>query len=324
MRKFIKVLAEEIIGGKDLSLKEAEDLISLKGCDLPLLLEAAARVCQHFRANKVNLCSITNAKSGACSQDCKFCAQSAAYKTDVPVYPLIEPQEMLRRAGLAHESFSKRFCFVTSGESLGEDEFDKICEGLHLIKSRFSDLKLDASLGFLTQGRAKRLKQTGLSRYNHNLETSSDYFPKICSTHTYLKRVETVQAVKEAGLEVCCGGIFGLGESQQDRLKLSLALRDLEVDCIPLNFLNPISATPLGHQKKLTYKECLKIISIFRLVHPRREIKVCGGRESVLGNKQSLIFKAGADSIIFGDYLTTKGNSPNQDLEMIKAAGLSI
>ncbi len=324
MEKQIKKFADRVIAGGILSFEDSKRLLAVQDDNLKYLLNAANRIREHFRSDKVSLCSITNAKSGSCNQDCKFCAQSVFHNTATKTHPLIEPQEMLRRAEIAQNTPTQRFCLVTSGRSLSDEEIDNVCLGLRLIKEKFPGLKLDASLGLLTKERIEKLKQSGLSRYNHNLETSKNYFKNICTTHTFEQRVRTVKLVKAAGLEICCGGIFGLGESEIDRLELAVALRELDVDCIPINLLNPIAGTPLESQKILSAEEAFKIIAILRFLNPGKEIKICGGRQSVLKDKQSQIFFAGADSIIMGDYLTTKGNPASQDLEMIQSLGLKI
>lgn len=324
MQNVIKQFADKVIAGGVITFEEARGLLFAQGDDLRCLLQEASRIREHFRSDKVSLCSITNAKSGSCNQDCKFCAQSVFHNTDTKIHPLIEPQEMLSRAEAAQKTRTQRFCLVTSGRTLSDVEIDTICLGLKMIKEKFPGLKLDASLGLLTRERIEKLKAAGLSRYNHNLETSKNYFSNICTTHTFEQRVETVRLVKAAGLEICCGGIFGLGESEIDRLELGLALRELDVDCIPINLLNPIAGTPLESQKILSADEAFKNIAILRFLNPKKEIKICGGRQTVLKEKQSQIFSAGADSIILGDYLTTKGSLASQDLEMIQSLGLKV
>ncbi len=322
MKKYIKELAEKVVRGEFLEKEEAKKLLSIDSVSLSGLLEQANRIRAYFRGRKVHLCSITNAKSGACSQDCKFCSQSIHYSTNTPAYPLIEPGEMLARAEFAFKKKTERFCLVTSGGKLTDKEIDLVCTGIRLIKNLFPTLKLDASLGAISKKNAKKLKQAGLIRYNHNLETSENFFPKICTTHTFKQRFSTVRILKEVGLEVCCGGIFGLGESEIDRLNLAFSLRKLDVDCIPINLLNPIKGTPLENNQLLSHQEAFKMIAIFRFIHPEKEIKICGGRQAVLKDKQSGIFFAGADSIILGDYLTTKGSKPSDDFVMIKSLGL--
>ncbi|MEW6009447.1 MAG: biotin synthase BioB [Candidatus Omnitrophota bacterium] len=324
MRKVIVNLANKIISGGALEYKEAKELLSQAKEDLSGLLEQANRIRSCFRGNRVHFCSITNAKSGACNQDCKFCAQSAHHNSNVSSYPLINPDLMLPKAKIAFENKAERFCLVTSGPNLTDKEIDLICAGIRLIKNSFPGLKLDASLGAISKKNAKKLKKAGLTRYNHNLETSEKFFPKICTTHTFKQRFLTVKLLKEVGLEVCSGGIFGLGESDIDRLNLGFSLRDLDVDCIPINLLNPLKGTPLENKKKISYEEAFKMIAIFRFIHPQKEIKICGGRQAVLKDKQSKIFFAGADSIILGDYLTTEGSAPTDDIAMIKRLGLEV
>jgi biotin synthase len=324
MSYLVQRLADKVINGGSLSYADAEGFLDIANVDLPVLLSQANRIRTYFRKDKISLCSITNAKSGSCSQDCKFCAQSANHKTGSPRYPLITPAEMLNRARRAVESKTERFCLVTSGGQLSAEEFADICRGLILIKKEFPGLKLDASLGKLTLERAQELKQAGLSRYNHNLETVASYFSKICTTHTFQDRLETVRLLKKSGLEVCCGGIFGLGETSQQRLELGFALRQLDVDCIPINLLNPIAGTPLEKQVVLDFDEIFKMIAIFRFIHPKKEIKICGGRQAILKDRQSQIFSAGADSIILGDYLTTKGSLSQDDFAMIESLGLRV
>ncbi|MFC1704088.1 biotin synthase BioB [Candidatus Omnitrophota bacterium] len=324
MRDFINQQKNKILQGVALSKDSATKLLDVQGKDLYILFSAANEIRTHFRGNKAHLCAITNAKSGKCSEDCAFCAQSSHYSTSQPSYPLIDPQEMLVRAEKAVEAKTHRFCLVVSGCSLNEQELAFLCEGIRLIKNKFPNLLLDASLGQLTEAQAQRLKDAGLSRYNHNIETVEDFFSKIVTTHTFKDRVKTLRVLKKVGLEICCGGIFGLGESPKQRIEFAYALKDLDIDCIPLNFLNPIAGTPLENSAPIAPLELVKIVAIFRLVHPKKEIKICGGRESCLKELQSLIFQAGSDSIIIGDYLTTKGNKAEEDLKMVKASGLEV
>ncbi|MDP2939193.1 MAG: biotin synthase BioB [Candidatus Omnitrophota bacterium] len=324
MRKLIKGITKRILQGLEISFNDAQPLLSLRPNDLDFLFENANSIRERFRGNRVGLCSITNAKSGGCLEDCAFCSQSNFHHTNIKTYPLITPKGMLGRAKKACETKAHRFCLVTSGCSLTEDELDNICFGLNLIKNKFPDLKLDASLGVISLEDAKKLKQAGLSRYNHNLEACEEFFPKVCTTHTFSARKRTILNLKKAGLEVCCGGIFGLGESEIERLKLGFILKELDVDCIPLNFLNPIPGTRLENNLKPKPLELLKMVAIYRFIHPKKEIKICGGRENNLKRSQAMIFKAGADSIIIGGYLTTRGNPVEKDLEMIKSLGLEV
>lgn len=324
MKKIIQKLSHKIINNAEINFEETKKLLAFESDDLEFLFQAASRIRYNFRGNRVGLCSITNAKSGNCSQDCAFCAQSSHHKTNAETYPLISLDEMLKRAERILEYKAHRFCLVTSGCKLSEDELQRICLGLSLIKNKFPQLKLDASLGEISFEQAIKLKDAGLTRYNHNLETCEEFFPRVCTTHTFADRVKTIKNLKKSGLEVCCGGIFGLGESEEERLKFGFTLKELDVDCIPINFLNPIPGTIFANNSLPNPLELLKMVAIFRFIHPKKEIKICAGRENNLGKLEPWIFKAGADSIIIGGYLTTSGNPADKDLEMIKSCGLEV
>ncbi|OGX30525.1 MAG: biotin synthase BioB [Omnitrophica WOR_2 bacterium RIFCSPHIGHO2_02_FULL_46_37] len=239
------------------------------------------------------------------------------------MYPLLEPDEIYRRAKRAEDSGAGYFCIVTSGRRLQDKkDFLKICKAISKIRSKLK-LNVDASLGELSLEEARALKHAGLFRYNHNLETARSLYAQVCSTHTYSDRLKTIENVKRAGLELCCGGIFGMGETWAQRLEFAFALKNLNPECIPLNFLNPIPGTKLQNQNPLLPLEFLKIIALFRFLFPEQEIKICGGREANLRSLQPFLFLAGADSIILGDYLTTKGNPSQYDLQMIQDLGLT-
>ncbi|MBL7198077.1 MAG: biotin synthase BioB [Candidatus Omnitrophica bacterium] len=321
----INDIKKRILQGGDLTFDEAMSLIEIKDCDnLEALFMAANKIREKFRGNRVDLCSITNAKSGNCSQDCAFCAQSAHSKTEVNIYPLISAEEIVERAKEACLNKSHRFCIVTSGCFVEEREFQEICKAIRLIKENFPSLKMDASLGKLTKDQACSLKEAGLDRYNHNIETVESFFSKICTTHTFQDRLETLKILKEVGIEICCGGIIGLGETNRQRIEFAFYLKDIDVDCVPINFLNPVKGTSFQDNNVPPPLELLKIISIFRLILPKKQIRICGGRERNLRELQSQIFFAGADAIILGNYLTTKGDEPHQDLQMIYDLGLKI
>jgi len=321
----IKDIEAKILSGRDLSFDEADSLIKInEACDLQALFETANRVREKFRGDRVDLCSITNAKSGNCSQDCAFCAQSSHHNTKANTYPFVSVEEILERAKHAFDSKAHRFCIVTSGCFVDEKELQEICRVVTLIKKNFPTLKMDASLGKLTREQARSLKDAGLDRYNHNIETTESLFGQICTTHSFKDRLETIRILKEVGIEVCCGGIIGLGENDRQRIEFAFYLKELDVDCVPINFLNPVGGTPLENNKIPEPLELLKIISVFRLILPKKQIRICGGRQKNLGQHQSRIFFAGADAIIIGDYLTTKGSQPNEDLQMISDLGLRI
>jgi biotin synthase len=296
-----------------------EDAIYLTASPIFELLFWANFIRERFKAKKIDTCSIINAKSGRCPEDCKFCAQSAHYKTEVAQYPLVSREKVIESAHSAR--FSKRFGIVTSGRSLKEDEIEKVCEMIEVIKTNISPC---ASLGRLTRDYANQLKSAGLARYHHNLETSETFFAKICTTHTYKERIESIEVAKSAGLEVCSGGIFGLGEDWSDRISLAFKLRELEIDSIPLNFLNPVSGTPLGERERLSPFEALRIIAIFRFIHPKRDIKIGGGREVTLRDLQSWMYYAGANGVMIGNYLTTAGRPQEEDIRLIEDLGLCV
>jgi len=285
------------------------------------LLRAADRLCRQLRGRSVYLCSIVAVKLGRCGEDCRWCAQSAHWNTGIRPHPLMAAEELLRVAQEAAEAGARNFCLVSSGGHLSPEEFDAVLATGREIGRR-TGLKMCASLGALTPEAARRLVDAGFVRYNHNLETSARYFPKVCSTHTYEDRVRSARAVRDAGLELCCGGLFGMGETDEDRVDLAMAVRDLEADVVPLNFLHPIPGTPLGDAAALEPLKILSIIAIFRLLLPDRLIKVAGGRGRNLRDLQSLAFLAGADSCIIGNYLTTTGRPPEEDLAMFRDLGL--
>ncbi len=293
-----------------------------KGAEVYDLFALANRVREKFRGNSVDLCSIINAKSGACPEDCSFCAQSAYSKTDTNVYPLLNKEKILDAAVSAKKYGVKRFCIVTSGKKPSNKELDEIC---HFIsKIRGLGLLPCATLGMLDIGQLRQLKDAGLNRYHHNLETSEHFFSEICTTHTYIDKIKTIEAAKSLGLSICSGGIFGLGESWEDRIDMAFALKEIGVDSVPLNFFTPVKGTALGERGFLNPLEALKIIAVYRLILPRMEIRVCGGRAVTLRDLNSQIFLAGADGLLLGHYLTTQGRNPEDDLQMIKDSGLGI
>lgn len=290
--------------------------------DIYDLLYVANRIRQKNVGDKIKLCSIVNAKSGKCSEDCKFCAQSNYYETDSLEYGFKDPYEILSIAKETEKNGSPRFCIVTSGRAIrSEQDWQKIYNTIKLIKKE-TRLKVEASLGCIDLDHARLLKEAGLTRYNHNLETSRGFFPNICTTHSFDNRLSTAKIIKEVDLELCSGGIFGLGEDWEDRIALAFILKDLDPDSIPLNFLRPVHGTPLGDIKLLSPHDILRIIAIFRIVLPASDIFICGGREYNLRNLQSWMFYAGANATMLGNYLTTTGRPPSEDLQMIEDLGL--
>lgn len=324
MDKFLHKLKNKVLEGGSVTFCEAEKLYSIPDARIMQLLSVVSEITKKYRKDTVNLCAITNARSGLCPEDCSFCAQSARHDSGIAVYPLISQEEMFKRAKNAVKDKTNRFCIVTSGRGVKDEEIDTVCLSIEKIKNKFPFLKMDASLGILTKEQVIKLKKSGLDRYNHNLETAESFFEQICSTHTYRDRLQTIRFVKEAGIEICCGGIIGLGESQKQRIEFAFSLKDLGIDSLPLNFLNPVPKTRLEKNAPLPPVVILKTIALFRFVLPEKEIRICGGRQANLRSMQPLIFMAGADAIIIGNYLTTRGTSPQEDIQMIKDLGLRI
>jgi biotin synthase len=268
------------------------------------------------RQTAVDLCSIVSAKTGACKEDCTYCAQSRVSTADIETHPLIDRKTLLERARAARESGVKRFCIVTGGRTTTGGELEAIAEMISEIRNL--GLLPCATLGLLGLEELKALKEAGLHRYHHNIETSRRFFPEICTTHTYDQKIMTIKASKSAGLSLCSGGIFGLGESWEDRVDMAVELRELGADSVPINFLVPVKGTPLENLDPLPPIEALKIISLMRFMLPDKEIRVCGGRFQTLGEMNSFVFMAGADGLLTGDCLTTKGISIEHDLKLIE------
>jgi biotin synthase len=286
------------------------------------LLAAAFRIRQRFFGKQVQLYMLANAKSGLCPEDCGYCSQSRVSEAEIPRYSLLNKTQLLAAAALAAERRARTFCMVISGRSPTERELRAITEVVPEIKARYP-LKICACLGLLDDDQARQLADCGVDRVNHNLNTSQRHYPSICSTHTYEDRLATLLACRNAGIELCSGGIIGMGESDQDVVDLAFALRELGVHSIPLNFLNPIDGTPLAHTWRLTPAYCLKVLCLFRFANPDKEIRIAGGRELHLRSLQPLGLYA-ANSIFVGDYLTTEGQPADTDFQMIRDLGFDI
>lgn len=285
------------------------------------LITCANKIRQRFKGRLVFNCGIVNAKSGRCAEDCAFCAQSAHHQGRAEVYTLRSADELIEAGLRLAAAGATHYAMVTSGTQLNSRELAVVCRAAETLREA-TDLHLCASLGMLTQQSASQLKACGITRYHHNLETARSYFDHICTTHSYDADVETILSAKTAGLEVCSGGIFGMGESWAQRLELAFTLRELNVDAIPVNFLNPIAGTPLAGQSLMNPLDALACIALFRFIHPRRDITICGGREKTLKDFQSWIFYSGANGLMVGNYLTTQGRDTKMDLEMIAQLGL--
>jgi biotin synthase len=318
----IKELESKTTESRQITFQEAVFLSNLNDQDIFDLIASANRIRVKFKGNKISLCSIVNAKSGRCPEDCVFCSQSIHFKTNIDEYPLIKSEEILEKADEALSHGAQKFGIVTSGRKLStEQELNEICETIKKLKKE-GKIHRCASLGMLGRDELLKLKEAGLEEYHHNLETSRSYFPKVCTTHDYEEDVETVRTAKSLGLRTCCGGIFGLGESMEQRIELAFTLNELNVDSVPLNFLHPIKGTKSESFPSLKPLEILKIIALYRFLLPTKDIKIAGGREHNLRDFQSMIFAAGANSTMVGNYLTTKGRAYQDDLQMIKDMGL--
>ena len=306
-----------------LSFEDGLEVLRTPDERLPDLLARANQVRLESKGRSIKLCGIVNAKSGLCPEDCAFCAQSSHHSSDAPAFPLLEGEDLVEAAGEALERGATEFSIVTSGRSVsGLTELETVGDAVERI-SRMDGLEPCASLGLLERPALAYLKRRGLRKYHHNLEAAPSFFPQICGTHDQAEDVATVREAKAEGLSVCCGGILGMGESPEQRVELAFALRELNVDCVPLNFLNPIPGTPLHERPLVSPAEALKIIALFRLALPDKDIFVSGGREVTLRGLQGAMFWAGANGTLVGNYLTTQGRSPEEDLTLISDLGLS-
>jgi biotin synthase len=317
-------LAETIMedGGYRLSSDEACRLAMLPDDETINLIMCADKIRRKFKQNRIVTCSITNAKSGFCSEDCAFCAQSSHHETAIEPHPLLSEEKLVGDAVSLYERGATEYSMVTSGYMLTDEEMERIGKAAVKIKEK-TGLSICSSLGVLTEARARQLKKSGLTAYHHNLETARSFFDQVCTTHDYEEDVQTVRIAKAAGLKTCSGGILGLGETWEQRVELAITLRDLDVDSIPINFLNPIPGTRMEERTLLSPMDALKSIALFRFINPRKDITICGGREVTLRDLQSWIFAAGANGLLIGNYLTTQGRDCKADMDMIKDLGLT-
>jgi biotin synthase len=317
-------LGQQVLSGGSISRAEALWLFHLESsADILDLLSWANRIRESFKGNKIHLCSIVNAKAGSCSENCSFCAQSSFYQTGSPKYGFIDPEPVLEAAEEAGKNSVTAVGLVAAWKGLNEGPIlDEVCDRIREIKAG-GKTRPDASLGIIKkQAVADRLKEAGLECYGHNLESSRRFFPKTCSTHTFDDRLETISYLKKAGIKICSGGIIGMGETREDRCDLAFELRAIGANVVPINILNPIPGTPFEENPPLPVLEILKTIACFRLILPRQEIMIAGGRTVNLRDAQSMIFMAGASALMVGNYLTTLNQPVEKDLQMIKDLGL--
>ncbi len=315
-------LAERSLAGDSLTVAEAESILAAPDTELLALLDAAYQVRRHHFGNQVQLYLLMNAKSGLCPEDCHYCSQSKVSEAEIPKYNLLSRDKLLDGARVAAERQAKTYCIVISARGPNERELKAVETIVPEIKQRYN-LNICACLGLLTPEQADRLAACGVDRVNHNLNTGEGHYQNICTTHGYADRVATLKAVRQAGMEMCSGGIIGMGEQPRDVVAMAMELRDLGVHSIPVNFLNPIEGTPLAGPSSLTPQYCLKVLSMFRLVCPDREIRIAGGRELHLRSLQPLGLYP-ANSIFVGDYLTTQGQAPEADYQMLRDLGFEI
>ncbi|MEN6452272.1 MAG: biotin synthase BioB [Thermoguttaceae bacterium] len=320
-------LSSRVLDGVQLTPDEGLTILRSRDEELLDLLSAAYQVRHRSFGNRVDLNFLVNAKSGLCGEDCGYCAQSRVSKAPIPRYPLLSTEQILDGARMAAERKAKTYCTVISGRSPSDRELETLANVVPRVKADYG-LKICFSVGLLSLDQARRLKACGVDRINHNLNTGERFYPNVCTTHTYQDRLRTLENVREAGMEICSGGIIGMGEEDTDVVDLALRLGRLQAEAVPVNFLIPIAGIGLVDQAKgpparLNPRYCLKVLSLFRLANPRAELRVAGGRELHLGPLQPLCLYP-ANSIFVGDYLTAKGQPPEEDYRMIEALGFTI
>ncbi|MBN1788122.1 MAG: biotin synthase BioB [Sedimentisphaerales bacterium] len=320
MNEKVTKIAKRVLNSEDIDRSRIEHLFSLGDEDFEDLLYWANKIRQKFFGNKIKVCSIVPGRLGGCSQDCKFCAQSARYETSFKETKILTDAQILDAAREAKQKGVPNFGIVYSGRSVTEKELQRLEKLIGEMKDTIG-IGVCASLGIIDFDQAERLAKAGLARYNHNLETSRNNFKNIVTTHEYDKRVETIKAAKKAGLGICAGGIFGIGETDADRIDLAIELCQLDVDMVPMNFLHPIAGTPLADFPTMQPREILRLIALYRFILPKVDIKVAGGRVLNLRDMQSWMFRAGATAILSGNYLTTAGRAVEEDLQMLEDLG---
>lgn len=315
-------LADRALDGHAVTTEEALAVLRSSDDDLLAVLHGAFRLRARHHGRDVRIHVLRNAKSGLCPEDCAFCSQSVLNHSGVTRYQLQTLEELVDGARAAHRMGAVKYCMVTSTRGPSQRELDLICESVRRIKAEMN-IRVCTSLGLLKDGQAEQLAAAGVDRFNHNLETSRRFFPEICTSHSFDDRVRTVERVKAAGMEACCGGIMGMGETDEDRVTLALELRALEVESIPVNFLDPRPGTPLAGRARLSPQDCLRALAMFRFVNPSRDIRVAGGREVNLRHLQPLALYP-ANSLFCNGYLTTPGQGYEADLRMIQDTGFQV
>lgn len=319
MDRNLEGLKQKVLEGGQIG---KEDALWLAGQPLEGLCRAADEIRRNFCGNQFDLCTIINGKSGKCTEDCKYCAQSSFYHTEVESYPLLGTEELVRQAEYNSRRGVPRYSIVTSGKKLGSREVEQACRSIQRIKETV-DISVCVSFGLLEEKEFRKVKQAGAARVHNNLEASAGYFPSVCTTHTQQDKIDALKAARRAGLSICSGGIMGLGERMEDRIDLALALRELEVESVPINMLNPIPGTPYENNERLTEEDMCRIVAVFRFLLPKAFIRLAGGRGLMAGQGRKC-FQSGANAAITGDMLTTAGITIQRDLEMLEELGYQV
>ncbi len=297
-----------------------EELLKMYNMDLEDLLELSSK----YVKDTVEFCSIVNARNGKCSQNCKYCAQSSFYRTDIESYPLIPVEDVIKAAEESRENKADRFAIVTSGKTPDEEDFDKILEMIKAL-NKVEGIKSCASIGILNEEQAKALADAGLKRFHHNINTAESYYPSVCTTHTWQDRLNTCKLVKKYGMELCCGVILGMGESVEQRVEMAMELAEIEPDSIPINILMPIPETPFeNYYDKIDEENILRTLAVFKIANPNSILRFCGGRMRLSEENQEKALKTCVEGILIGNYLTTLGREPHEDIETIAKLGKKI
>lgn len=297
-----------------------EELLKLYNMDLEELLAISSK----YVKDTVEFCSIVNARNGKCSQNCKYCAQSSHYRTDIESYPLIPVEDVIKAAEESRDNKADRFAIVTSGKTPDEEDFDKVVAMIKAV-NKVKGIKSCASIGILNEEQAKTLAKAGLKRFHHNINTSESYYPSVCTTHTWQDRLNTCKLVKKYGMELCCGVILGMGESVEQRIEMAMELAEIEPDSIPINILMPIPQTPFeNYHDKIDEENILRTLAVFKIANPNAVLRFCGGRMKLSQENQEKALKTCVEGILIGNYLTTIGKEPHEDIETVKKIGKTI
>jgi len=319
-KQIINEIKNRILNGGQINFTEAKELSDSE--ELELLCNSANEIRIHFTGNKINLCSIANARSGKCSENCKWCSQSTFHNSDIEIYDLIDIDDALMQAKNNEKKGVHKFSLVTSGKTLSNESLDKLIEIYERIKKE-TNIEIDASMGLLTKEQLQKLKNIGIKHYHCNLETSRSFFKNVCTTHTYDEKIETLKQAKEVGLDICSGGIIGMGETMEQRLELAFELKKLDVKSIPVNILNPIKGTSLENATPLSDSEILKTFALFRFINPDSYIRFAGGR-TLISHLETKLLKSGVNAALVGDLLTTVGKNIDEDLKLFTKLGFEI